>query len=243
MLLLGHVDGTHPALADLLEQHVRPDPGARPIGDRARIGRGPGREGRRPLVGEARGPVRRRVAGLHVGRRSVGGAGPEIEVEQRLDPGTELVVAAADAVEVGGSPRPGDCSRACTKTDFRSRVFGVISTKLPGSGTGGSRPAATTIPPDAPPARAIRVEFLLQESSRGTIRGECRTRTKTRPSPAIRRTGPRACGERPIDKSTRSAHQPKSPSPGMPGVVIQLFLLAELLGKRDNDALRPADVG
>jgi hypothetical protein len=87
--LLGHPDGAHAALADLLDQLVRPDDRAGALGDRALEGLpGRGRAHGRPIEVVAE---------------------PLVVAQQGLDLGTQCRVLAAAPVEVGQAvPLRGD---------------------------------------------------------------------------------------------------------------------------------------
>ena len=94
--LLGHVDDAHAALADLLEQLVGADAGARSLGDRPGAG---------PVLDRAGGGI----GGRRNGRPRVAGGGIEevarlrVGAQQGLDAAAELGVAAAGAVQEGGA--------------------------------------------------------------------------------------------------------------------------------------------
>ncbi len=92
LLLLGHPDDAHPALADLLEQLVRPDPRAGPLGQR--------RHGVRvePLAGGQYGQ-----AGFPGRGPLEEAAGRVVSGEQGFDALTKVGLAGAGFVEIGGT--------------------------------------------------------------------------------------------------------------------------------------------
>ena len=140
--LLGPVDGAHAPLAEDFEQRVpagdhlarrrirRDGRPAAPARDRAvRVPSGPSPPGRQSPTAEAfprtTSAVASWVAGevrsdIPVASRLRGTAGPVVGGEQRLDPGPEFGVAAALAVQVGGTLRRGGEVRRLKEQGFRT---------------------------------------------------------------------------------------------------------------------------
>ena len=115
-LLLGHEDDAHAALADRLQQLVRPDASARPLGDRpGRRPAGRGAGDRSPRMLESTAPGLDRVD--RADRPTARGAA------EGLDAAAEFGVAGAGVLEVGGALR---------RVAFSSAVAKIVSSLIDG---------------------------------------------------------------------------------------------------------------